>query len=132
MLENGPAGGGRESGLVGNLTFLELFPIVVALEIWGERLGGRAICFHCDNMSVVRAINSLFASSPPPPVLVLLRRLVLQCWRLNVWVRAQHVPGEKNDIADALSHFQWDWFWKVAPDAQLRGDRCPDSLWTFV
>lgn len=67
MLENGPAGGGRESGLVGNLTFLELFPIVVALEIWGERLGGRAICFHCDNMSVVRAINSLFASSPPPP-----------------------------------------------------------------
>lgn len=31
---------------------------------------------------------------------------------------AQHVPGITNQIADALSHFHWQEFWQLVPDAQ--------------
>lgn len=81
-------------------------------------------------MSVVSAINSLSASSPP--VVSLLRHLVLLCLKLNVLVRARHVPGVQNVIADSPSRFQWERFRKAAPEARRLGDRCPDHVWTLV
>ncbi|KAM3936678.1 uncharacterized protein RB166_018784 [Leptodactylus fuscus] len=119
-----------EAGLVRNLCLLELFPIVVALEIWGDRFSNKKVRFHCDNQSVVCAINALTASSPP--VVRLLRQLVLRCLSLNAWVVAVHVPGVSNVIADSLSRFQWERFWQVAPEADDRGLPCPDHLWSVV
>ncbi|KAM3920353.1 uncharacterized protein RB166_014754 [Leptodactylus fuscus] len=72
----------RDSGLVRNLALLELFPIVVATVLWGDRLRDRRVRFLCDNLGVVQAINSQSANSPP--VVRLLRRLVL---------RVVQVPG---------------------------------------
>lgn len=34
---------------------LELFPLVVALDIWGDRLQNRRVSFLCDNLGVVPA-----------------------------------------------------------------------------
>ncbi|CAN2388332.1 RNA-mediated [Pristimantis euphronides] len=61
-------------GLTKNLTLLELFPIVVAVELWSDRMANRRIRFWSDNMSVVQVVNSLSSSSLP--VLSLLRHLV--------------------------------------------------------
>lgn len=72
----------RESGLCWNFTFLELLPIVVAMELWGPGLRNRRICFHTDNMGVVHSINSLTSASLP--VLALLQHLVLRCLEHNV------------------------------------------------
>lgn len=51
----------REVGLVRNLAALELFPIVLSVELWGQEFRNKRIRFHCDNMGVVQVINSITA-----------------------------------------------------------------------
>lgn len=118
------------SGLCRNLTLLELFPIVAAVEIWGSSLRDKRICFHTDNLSVVHCISRLTSSSLP--VLALLRHLVLRCLQHNIWFRARHVPGVFNCTADALSRFRWQEFRELLPGAALEGCPCPNSLWDLV
>ena len=40
-----------------HIAFLELFPIVAALEIWGKLLANHCILFLSDNIAVVEVIN---------------------------------------------------------------------------
>ena len=58
-------------------------------------------------------INS--GHSKAPRVMVFLRFLVLISMKHNFLVRARHVPGAKNEIADALSRFQVQRFRELAP-----------------
>lgn len=43
---------------------LELFAILVVVVMWGYLFSNKKVCFHCDNLGVVMAINHLLASSP--------------------------------------------------------------------
>lgn len=106
-----------EQGLVKNLDLLELFPILVAVVIWGEMFRNRKVCFHCVNLGVVMAINQLSASSPP--VVKLLQQLVLECLSINAWIVAKHVPGVSNEITDSLSRSQWERFRRLTPKTDL-------------
>lgn len=118
------------SPLCRNLTLLELFPIVVAIEVWGDLLRNSRVCFWSDNLSVVHCILRLTSSSPP--VLALLRHLVLRCLQFNIWFRARHVPGVRNSVADALSRCHWQVFRELLPGAAHQGRHCPDFLWELV
>lgn len=40
-----------------SITFLELFPLVVAVTLWGAGLSHRRVLFRVDNMSVVEVVN---------------------------------------------------------------------------
>ncbi|KAM4690414.1 uncharacterized protein WCC33_017798 [Rhinophrynus dorsalis] len=120
----------HEQGLTRNLAFLELFPIVVALELWHDALQDRAVVFWTDNMAVVYAVNQLTSASRP--VLNLLRYLVLHCMRCNILFRAKHVPGVQNSIADALSRQRWDQFFRLAPEADANGSVYPSNLWQLA
>ncbi|XP_077338353.1 uncharacterized protein LOC143983017 [Lithobates pipiens] len=115
------------AGLLGNLVLLELFPIVVALELWGAEFCNLKLRINCDNMGVVQVLNRMTASSPP--VIRLLRQLVFRCLRLNVYVYAVHIPGVENSLADSLSRFQWDKFRQLAPGAEESGAPCPGWMW---
>ncbi|KAM9326863.1 LOW QUALITY PROTEIN: uncharacterized protein PAF06_003101 [Gastrophryne carolinensis] len=119
----------RSSSDIRNLALLELFPVVVALALWGEDLQNKSVLFHSDNMAVVSAINAQTASSP---VVKLLRQLVLSCLQYNILFRAVHVPGVANGIADALSRFQMDRFRELAPEACTEGEECPDWVWRLI
>ena len=68
--------------------FSELFPIVLALEIWVENLKNKCVTLHSDNYAVVHIINR--QTSKDPDIMVLVRRLVLICMRLNLLVRSVH------------------------------------------
>lgn len=57
----------------------ELFPIVLALEIWGSEMANRKILFMSDNMAVVEVINKQSTCSKEKCLMHLLRRLVLAC-----------------------------------------------------
>ena len=65
------------AGFEKNLVLLELFPVVVAIELWGAECRDLKIRLNCDNMGVVQVINRISGSSVP--VVRLLRHLVLRC-----------------------------------------------------
>lgn len=120
----------RGKGFTRNLLLLELFPIIVAVELWGAVLANRAIVFWCDNLGVVQAINNQGCASPQ--ALRLLRRLVLRCLQLNIAFAARHVPGVENSVADALSRFDFAKFRALAPEASSLGLPCPPHVWQLV
>ena len=112
-----------------SIEWQELFPIVVACALWFPQFSGKRIQFWCDNESVVAIINS--GHSKAPRIMDLLRFLVLLSMKHNFFVRARHVPGVSNDIADALSRFQDERFRASAPKAQKTPCTIPPSLMTL-
>ena len=67
-------------GILKDITFLELFPVVVALCIWGEQLKNKKVIFNIDNQSVVHIINK--KSSKSVRVMSLVRHLVCQPYNI--------------------------------------------------
>ena len=96
-----------------NIIILELFPIVVALEIWGPMIANKCILLFTDNLALVEVINK--QSSKDVKLMVLVRHLVLNCLRLNILFRAKHVPGSRNVLADHLSRGRIHLFQNLAP-----------------
>lgn len=117
----------QHNGYTRDITMLELFPIVVAIFIWGEQLRNKKIRFHCDNEAVVHILNTMTSKSTL--VLSLLRILTLQCLRYNCLIKASHIPGVKNEICDALSRFQLNRFKMLAPNADSNPTPVPGHLW---
>lgn len=72
----------QQKGLLKNIVLLELFPIIVALEIWGPYFKNKRILVRTDNKGVMYAINCLTSKSPP--VIVLLRYMIFKCLNLNI------------------------------------------------
>lgn len=112
-----------------NIEWQELFPIVVACAIWYPHFSGKRIQFWCDNESVVAIINS--GHSKVPRIMDLVRFLVLISMKHNFYVKARHVPGVSNEVADALSRFQDARFWAAAPTAERTPCTIPPSLMTL-
>jgi hypothetical protein len=54
---------------------LELFPVVIAVSIWGNLLRNKKILFHIDNKAVVFIINKKTSTSQK--VMILERKLAL-------------------------------------------------------
>ena len=104
-------------------------PIVVACAIWHPFFVGKRLQFWCDNESVVSIINS--GHSKAPRIMDLVRFLVLISMKHNSLVRARHVPGVSNEIADALSRFQMQRFQALAPTADRSPCTIPPSLMTL-
>lgn len=118
-----------EGGITSDITVLELFPLLVSLHIWGDKLRNKKIVFRVDNMAVVHIVNHMTSKSDR--VMTILRAFTLLCLRLNVVAKAQHVDGFRNNICDALSRFQLQRFRKLAPDADLSPTPVPDHLWNI-
>ncbi|XP_060076370.1 uncharacterized protein LOC132555998 [Ylistrum balloti] len=107
-----------------SMSFLELYPIVVAALIWGKSWSTKRILFHCDNKGTVDIINK--GRSKSPNIMSLMRRLTWCAATYNFTVNARHVPGVKNTIADALSRFKFQDFRRAAPTAASQPCPCPD------
>ncbi|KAJ1217678.1 hypothetical protein NDU88_005271 [Pleurodeles waltl] len=95
-----------------SIAFLELFPLIVAVCLWGTELRHTRVLFRVDNMAVVQMVNR--QSAREAGVLQLMRVFVLQCLRNDIHFRARHGLGVNNDIADALSRSQWERFHGLA------------------
>ena len=75
-----------ENGTLADITFLEPFPVVVAISIWGLHLRNKKKTFNIDNKSVVYIINR--KSSKSPRVMALVRTLVLQTLIHKIVIKA--------------------------------------------
>lgn len=114
-------------GLLKDITFLELFPIYVSICLWGSKMRNQKVLFHCDNAAVVTIINK--KSSKSQSVMTIIRPLVLLTLNYNLNIRAEHIPGKYNVIADSISRQQWARFRRSAPAAELLSTPIPAHLW---
>ena len=96
-----------------SIAWQELYAIVVACSIWGKQWACKRILFQCDNLAVVSALNTKKAKCPQ--LMRLLRKLTLIAMSRNFHLKAQHIPGLSNEIADSLSRFQVPRFRRLAP-----------------
>lgn len=117
-----------------NITVLELFPIVLAVHIWGPRMANRCVMFFTDNAALVDIINK--QTSRHKSVMILVRDLVLSCLSHNILFRARHVPGLLNSQADYISRFQVQRFKDITPEADELPTPVPLNLlpesWSLV
>ena len=74
-----------------NITLLELYPIVIIVEIWGHLMANRYVVFFTDNRALVDIINK--QTGKERGVMVLIRHLVLCCLRHNIPFRSKYVLG---------------------------------------
>ena len=109
-----------------NITLLELYPIVLAVQIWGNRLTNGRIIFHTDNQALVPIINK--QSSNDRAIIYLVRKLVITCPRFNILFQAQHIAGKANVPADHLSRLQVSAFLAKAPSASRQPEAVPSLL----
>lgn len=102
------------------ITIKELFPIVIALELWGDLLENKNVLFLTDNAAITCVINR--QTSKEPTIMRLVRRLVVVWMCKNIHFKAEHIPGKVNVIADCLDlNFRkyvkrlHGWTWKKLP-----------------
>ena len=117
-------GGWNEQWRGQSITLLELYPIVLAIEVWAKELANSCIEFHTDNMAVSEIINK--QTSRQVEIMALVRRLVFTSLKYNIMFKAYHVPGKYNVLADALSRLQVETFKKLAPHAEPRATLIPE------
>ena len=109
-----------------NITFKELLPIVVAVNIWGPYLKNKCLVLHSDNLAVVHIVNK--QSSKDPLIMHLVRKLVITCMSFNILVKSTHIPGKTNVLADFLSRLQIDKFREVARHMDKSPTAIPEEL----
>lgn len=60
----------------------------------------------------------------------LIRHLTLLTLQYNIYVRALHIPGKRNEIADSLSRFQLQRFRHLAPQADTNPCAIPEVMFS--
>ena len=80
----------------------------------------------CDNMAVVQVITAL--TSKDPTIMHLLRFLFYNLALHNIYIRAEHVPGLWNTIADSLSRNFMQVFQQLTPKANPYPTPIPGAL----
>ncbi|XP_041916418.1 uncharacterized protein LOC121680893, partial [Alosa sapidissima] len=103
----------------------ELYPVVIAALLWGKEWTSKSVLIHSDNEAVVHVINN--SRSKSPALSPLIRHLIWIAASYQFIIRAAHVPGCHNEIADSLSRLNFQRFRSLAPEA----DPYPTPLPSF-
>lgn len=120
----------HSKGYTTDITFLEFFPVLLSVLIWGESLRNHKVIFNSDNQAVVSILNKL--SSTSPRVMTLVRWFTLQCMQLNLFIKGRYIPGKLNIIADCLSRSKFQQFHRLAPTADRYPTKIPGWIWRHL
>ena len=110
-----------------NIMLLELYPIWLAIKVWGPEITNSCLLVHTDNQALVAVISK--CTTKMLMANALLRDISIDCMRFNVVLKAAHVPGVNNVIADLLSRLPVEEFLRVAGTEEDRLPTiCPSHL----
>lgn len=109
-----------------NITFLELYPIVLAVHVWASLWKNHCILFHTDNLALVSIINN--QTSKDPQIMKLLRVLILACLKNNILFQSRFIEGRRNVLADCLSRLQVRKFRLLSPTSRPNPHQVPQHL----
>jgi len=87
-----------------DITFLELFPIYMAIRTFSNIFGNGFVKFNCDNEAITTIINN--QTTKNKKLMCIVRLLVLDLLKYNINLTAVHIPGKKNVLADKISRQQ--------------------------
>ena len=116
-----------ESTVLRNMAFIELFPVLTALFIWGPQLSNKKVLFHVDNQATVQVLNK--KSSRDPLIMKAIRKIVLKTLEFNINVNGIFIPSASNGISDSISRRQWTRFRRLAPEADPIPTPIPPEVW---
>ncbi|KAL1276538.1 hypothetical protein QQF64_036161 [Cirrhinus molitorella] len=89
----------------------------------GSAWSHKRIVIFCDNEAAVSITNN--GISRCPTIMSVLRRLIWQSVIHNFIIKAEHIPGYVNTVADSLSRFRLQAFRRLCPAANLDPTPCP-------
>ena len=96
-----------------HINILELYPIALAVFMFGHTWCNKNILFICDNMAVVHCLNN--QTSKDPVMMNLIRIIVLKALELNFCFKSKHISTTNNSVCDKLSRFQIEEALRLAP-----------------
>jgi hypothetical protein len=88
------------------INILEMLCVLVAIQLWSDKLHCKRILIKCDNMVSVDALNNLKTRNRMLQACV--RHILYVCGQNNFLVKMVHVPGCDNRVSDALSRWHLD------------------------
>lgn len=116
----------KDLDIMSDITFLELVPIVLTVDLFKTQFCDKKILFHTDNKAFVSILNK--KSSKSVRVMELIRPLVLHSMIHNIYFKACHIAGYNNAIADSISRKQWTRFRALAPLSRPRPIQIPEDF----
>ena len=87
-----------------SITFRELYPIMVALAMYGHFMANHRVLFHTDNKGAMFIINK--QSSKGRAIMSLVRKMVLDALTFNIRFSSAFIEGATTVLADRISRFQ--------------------------
>lgn len=105
-----------------SMALFELYPIVMAVALWGKYWHRKRIIVNCDNVATTEIINH--RRSKIPFIMKFVRKLVWLQLRYNCVIRARFLPTHLNTLADSISRFQINKFRRLAPQADKHPTAC--------
>jgi hypothetical protein len=97
-----------------HINLLELWGVTLTLQAFREDLFGQRVVVQSDNSTVVSYINRE-GGTRSPTLCLHTRKLLLWCQAQGVVLKAIHIPGKTNILADELSRGWTPTEWSLAP-----------------
>lgn len=113
-----------------SITLKELVPIVLACVVWGPSWTNKSVTMHCDNEGAVAVINSGY--SRVPQIMHMLRCLFFIRAVYQITLRAVHILGRENELADAISRINLSLFFTQVPQAASQRSTVPPVILSVV
>ena len=114
-------------GITPNIALLELYALVMAVEIWAKDLQAKSIILRSDSEATVHSVNRM--RSEVPAANQLLKHLALLCLHNQIYFKAIHISGSLNVLSDLLSRQKFQQFRSLHPTANRYPERLPENLW---
>jgi hypothetical protein len=84
-----------------HINYKEITAVVAAVDNWANMWTGKTVIVHTDSVVTKAAINR--GRSRNSYINSLLRKMAWECAKLNIKLKAVHVPGCVNIMADTIS-----------------------------
>ena len=112
-----------------SIEYLELYALVVTVDLWAKHFANKRVLIFCDNEAVVHMVNQTSARCENS--MVLIRLLVLTSIKFNCRIFVHQVPGIQNILADPLSRNKMTKFWQEASKLNMKRkpSPLPDKMW---
>ena len=90
-----------QQGVVPNIALLELYALVIAVEIWAKDLQAKSIILRSDSEATIQSVNHM--KSEIPTAHQFLRHLALLCLYNQIYFKVIHIRGSLNVLSNLLS-----------------------------